>query len=75
MQSNNKRQIKEKIKSLQKYLEAKGNNIKKKRLELEAKINSLQSEILELKRTLLNVLKEIEAYEVLPGVCKYLRGD
>ena len=36
--------------------------------KLEDCINSKKKELIE-------TLKELEAYEILPGVCKYLTGD
>jgi len=38
-------------------------------------LNEMYYKIKDLKDRLLDTLKELEAYEILPGVCKYLTGS
>ena len=44
-----------------------------KKLLGEANLKDIYDEIHENERKLLKILKELKAYEVLPGVCKYLK--
>ena len=44
-----------------------------KKLLGEANLKDICDEIIENKRKLLDILKDLEAHEVLPGVCKYLK--
>jgi len=44
-----------------------------KKLLGEANLKDIYDEIYENKRKLLNILRDLEDYEILPGVCKYLK--
>ena len=44
-----------------------------KKLLGEANLKDICDEIYENKRKLLNILRDLEDYEILPGVCKYLK--
>ena len=44
-----------------------------KKLLGEANLKDICDEIYENKRKLLNILRDLEAHEILPGVCKYLK--